>query len=108
MRKDDLDICLIFSLNWTPTTSRLHAFVFITVCDISVGAQRLLLLLTERQLRLLAKARWYVDGTFYVVKQPFKQLWSIHAIICVDNMKQVPLVFALLSSRRHADYRAMH
>ena len=53
---------------------------------------------TNRQLTLLARARtWYVDGTFHVVTQ----LWSIHAFVRVDDeMKQVPLVFVLMSSRR--------
>ena len=60
--------------------------------------QRHLMFAINRQLTLLARARtWYVDGTFHVVTQ----LWSIHAFVRVDDeMKQVPLVFVLMSSRR--------
>ena len=75
----------------------------------AVGPQRHLVLCTENQLRLLAKARtWYVDGTFHVVKRPFTQLWSIHAFVRVnETMKQLPLMFCLMSARRACDYRAV-
>ena len=75
--------------------------------DVKVGHQRHLLFATDLQLSLLANAKtWYVDGTFFVVKAPFTQLFSIHAYVKSDGVvKQVSLVFALMSSRRRKDYK---
>jgi len=84
--------------------------LFITVCTVlhlQVGGRRHLLFASANQLRLLAKAkRWYIDGTFKVVREPFKQLWSIHAFIRQDdNTKQIPLVFCLMSGKKKKDYK---
>ncbi|XP_035692859.1 uncharacterized protein LOC118427277 [Branchiostoma floridae] len=70
---------------------------------------RHILFATDHQLKLLASARrWYMDGTFKVVHAPFKQLFSVHAFVrCGDNIKQVPLAFALMTSRCRTDYMAV-
>ena len=75
--------------------------------DIKVDDERHLLFATEQQLTLLAKSkRWYVDGTFKVVRDPFKQLFSIHSFLKQDDQtKQVPLAFVFMTRRRTKDYK---
>ena len=49
-----------------------------------------------------------MDGTFKIVKDPFKQLFSIHAFVTHGQCtKQVPLAFALMSRREWGDYKAV-
>jgi hypothetical protein len=57
-------------------------------------------------MELLGKAKiWYMDGTFRVVKDPFQQLFSIHTFVqSGDNMKQIPLVFVIMSGKCTEDY----
>lgn len=75
--------------------------------EISVGDRRHLLFATQKQLQLLAKSkRWYVGGTFKVVRRPFTQLFSIHTFMqCDGNVKQMSLLFALMSGKSRRDYK---
>ncbi|XP_052271690.1 uncharacterized protein LOC127872400 [Dreissena polymorpha] len=82
------------------------------IADLRVDEQRHLVFATQFQLNLLQNAtRWFMDGTFKVVKDPFKsrgQLLSIHAFIHKDGkLKQLPFVFALMSRKTEADYVAV-
>ena len=74
--------------------------------DMVVGDRRHLLFYTDNQLDLQGKAKiWYMDGTFRVVKDPFQQLFSINAFVqSGDNMKQIPLVFVIMSGKSTDDY----
>ena len=75
--------------------------------DIRVGDRRHLLFATDAQLALLTRARqWFVDATFYVVSPPFTQLFCVHAFVKRDDeIKQVPLIYVLMSGKKRRDYR---
>ena len=77
--------------------------------DIQKHGQRHLIFYSPECLRLLAIAKsWYIDGTFAVVGNPFKQLLSIHCFVKADMcVKQVPLVFCIMSRRKTKDYTAV-
>jgi len=50
--------------------------------DITVDDRRHIIFATDHQLDLLSRARrWYLDATFWVVRKPFSQLWTVHAFL---------------------------
>ena len=75
--------------------------------DITSSRSRHLIFATKEQRAYLSSAKtWYVDGTFYVVWRPFYQLFSVHAFVKSDaNIKQIPLVYAIMSGKRKKDYK---
>lgn len=74
--------------------------------DVVTAKRRHIVCFTNKQARLLKNAkRWYMDGTFSIIKKPFMQMWTIHAFIRYGNEKKmVPLCFVLMSSRTQKDY----
>ena len=64
---------------------------------------------TPKQLQLLAKAKvWYMDGTYYIMKKPFQQLYSIHAFVrSGSTTKQVPLCYIMMSQQQATDYKVV-
>lgn len=77
--------------------------------QVKVGGCRHVIFATRHQLDLLNRAKsWYVDATFKLYRQPFTQLLTVNAFVkAVDYVKQVPLVFVLMSGKRKRDYRAV-
>ncbi|XP_076084489.1 uncharacterized protein LOC143055241 [Mytilus galloprovincialis] len=80
-----------------------------TAKDIHVDFYRHLVFFTDQQLKVLSTARsWYLDGTFKVVRNPFAQMFSIHAFLTSGgSTKQVPLAFCMMSRRLTRDYKAV-
>ncbi|CAH1239166.1 Hypp5743 [Branchiostoma lanceolatum] len=74
--------------------------------EVTVGTSRHFVFASDDQLAKLSDmVKWYVDGTFKVVKEPFKQLFGFHGFLkSGKKMKQVPLVLVLMSSQRGPDY----
>ena len=73
--------------------------------DIWVDHKRHIILASAYQRLLTTSVHWFGDGTFKLVKAPFTQLWSIHAFVKHGIIvKQVPLMFCLMSSQRKIHY----
>ena len=64
--------------------------------------RRHLIFASERQLEVLSKSKtWYIDATFKLCRHPFTQLLTVNAFVKNDDhVKQVPLLFALMSGRK--------
>ncbi|KAK3598898.1 hypothetical protein CHS0354_036206 [Potamilus streckersoni] len=79
------------------------------VADIRVDGERHFLLATENQLRRLREAKlWYMDGTFKVLSEPFRQQGQLMSIIERNGaQKQLPPVFCLMSRKTKSDYLAV-
>ena len=60
-----------------------------------------LMFTTDAQLEFLTNVKtWYVDATFKVIKQPFTQLFSIHAFVKQDGELMQCKLHSLSSSCR--------
>ena len=71
--------------------------------DVHKNGTRHLIFATDAQLEFLTNAKtWYVDATFKVIKQPFTQLFSVHAFVVV--VKTTSACSVLLSPRFHVDH----
>ena len=87
--------------SWWPLSSR---------CTVTVNSRRHLVFTTETQLQFLSKVKtWFIDGTFKLCHHTFTQLRTINAYVrCEDHVKQIPLVFVLMSGKKTNDYQKVN
>jgi hypothetical protein len=70
--------------------------------------KRILLMSTSNMISILSRATyWLVDGTFKVVPNMFKQLYTVHGNIFADNKKTFPLCFCLCTNKDKRTYDTM-
>ncbi|PFX16516.1 hypothetical protein AWC38_SpisGene19205 [Stylophora pistillata] len=77
--------------------------------DVKIRGRRHLVFASDKQLELLQQSKtWYIDGTFALCRQPFTQLLTPNAFVKNDDhVKQVPLVFVIMSGKKRLDYKAV-
>ena len=65
--------------------------------DIQVQGRRHIVLASDNMVSLLQQAKtWYIDATFKVVKDPFNQLFTVHAFVYSTLQRgEVPLYSSL-------------
>ena len=73
----------------------------------TVKQRQHLIFTRQEQLNTLTHAKaWHVDGTFKLIRYPFKQLLTVNAFIrCGEYAKQVSLVFVLMANKKEKDYK---
>ena len=70
-----------------------------------VGYRHLLFGMEEQLEDLRCSDSWFLDATFYVVRAPFSQLFTVHSPSGTDRDAVLfPRVFVLMSRRRTEDY----
>ena len=74
-----------------------------------IRGRRHLIFASDQQLQVLSKSKsWYVDATFKLCRHPFSQLWTVNAFVKNDDhVKQVPLVFVIMSGKKKRDYKSV-
>ena len=77
--------------------------------DIRVNFKRHIILMTAAMLSLMGNIKtWYIDGTFKIIKKPFKQLFGIHRFIKHgDCIKQIPVAYIMMSGKAKKYYIAV-
>ena len=78
--------------------------------NIQEPERRPIIMANDTGIKTLLKVKcWYMDGTFKVVRKPFKQLFTVHGFIKTSEgaIKQIPLMFVLMMTKKSKDYKAV-
>ena len=77
--------------------------------EVKVKKARHFIFFTKAQLIYMSEAHaWYIDGTFKIVRDPMKQLLTIHVVVLYEKQRcSIPVCFILMSRRRKIDYIAI-